>query len=296
MPWVAPGRREFRAACGFFHRHMELPPSAMPYNNQDTDMEEYVNAPGHYDKAADIAIEGTPYRILDKDGCRQLMIRGDDASVHSEMLLSAPDVLASAYARLMLNALPFAPRLDDVLLIGLGGGQQARFLYRRLPEARLVAVEADPDMVRIARTWFRLPPDDGRLSVVIGDGGSHVAAHPQCCDVLLCDGYDHTFNVPATLAGEDFYQACRRALRPGGVMAQHLDRRAGTWRASHLRMLQRIFVSHLELPVNESQSVLLLFQDACTRDYAALVQRARRLDALLDLELSAFIGSLALYR
>jgi spermidine synthase len=255
-----------------------------------------VTQSAHDGKAVETRIAGTPYRIVDSDGVRRLMTAGDESSRHSEMLLSAPDVLASAYTRVMLNALPFPARLDNILLIGLGGGQQTKFLYRRLPATQLVTVEIDPDIVRIARTWFRLPPDDGRLSVVIEDGGRYIAAHPGCCDVLLCDGYDQGFNVPASLAGEGFYLACRSALRPGGVMALHLDRRSHAWRATHLRVLQRIFAAHAELPVNERQSVLLLFRDEGGPEYAALRQRARYLDRLLDLDLSTFVGNFTLPR
>ncbi|SFV17506.1 methyltransferase domain-containing protein [Pseudoduganella namucuonensis] len=251
-----------------------------------------MNAPDRIDKIIEIPIAGTPYRVVDEDGWRQLMVMGNDASMHCEMLIRAPDVMASRYARLMMNALPFPPRLDDILLIGLGGGQQTKFLYRYLPGTRLVTVEIDAAVVDISRTYFMVPPDDERLTVVVDDGGRHVAAHPLCCDVLLCDGYDHTFNVPDSLAGEEFYRACERALRPGGVMALNLDRRSDAWRAAHLRLLRRIFDSHLELPVNENQSILLLFKRDREQDYPALLRRAKRLDELLDLDLASFIGSL----
>lgn len=251
-----------------------------------------MSAPDSIEKIIEIPIAGTPYRVVDEDGWRQLMVVGNDASMHCEMLIRAPDVMASAYARLMMNALPFPPRLDDILLIGLGGGQQTKFLYRHLPATRLVTVEIDADVVDISRNYFKVPPDDERLSVVVDDGGNYIAAHPQCCDVLLCDGYDHTFNVPDSLAGEDFYRACRRALRPGGVMAVNLDRRSDAWRATYLRLLKRIFASHIELPVNQNQSILLLFKEDRERDYLALQQRAQRLDELLDLDLRAFVAGL----
>lgn len=235
-------------------------------------------------------IEGTPYRIVEQGGLRRLMMVGDDVATYSEMLLGAPDVLVTATTRLMLNALPFAPRLDDILMIGLGGGQQARLLHRRLAATRLVCVDADPASVHIARSWFGLPPDDARLQVVIGDGEAYVNAHAQCCDLLLCDGYDP--QVPPVLASSGFYAGCHAALRPGGVMALHLDRRCPFWRSEQLRTLQHLFAHHIELPVDQDQSVLLLFRDAAGADAAAVMQRARALDALLDLGLGEFVARL----
>lgn len=251
-----------------------------------------MNTPERTQKIVEIPIAGTPYRVVDEDGWRQLMAVGNDASMHCEMLICAPDVMASPYARQMMKALPFPPRLDDILLIGLGGGQQTKFLYRHLPGTRLVTVEIDAAVVDISRTYFMVPENDERLTVVVDDGGSYVAAHPLSCDVMICDGYDHTFNVPDSLAGEQFYQACARALRPGGVMAVNLDRRSDAWRTAHLRLLRRIFGSHLELPVNANQSILLLFKHDREQHHAALLERAQRLDALLELDLASFIGSL----
>jgi spermidine synthase len=237
----------------------------------------------------EIPIEGTPYRIVDQNGYRSLMVKGNDMSVHSEMLLSAPDVLVLSYTRVMLHALPFSRRLDDILMIGLGGGNLTKFLYRYLPATRLATVEIDAQIVDIARTYFRLPPDSERLSVLVGDGRHYIETHPHCCDVLLCDGYDQTFNVPDSLTGEDFYRACYRALRPGGVIAINLDRRSDAWRVAHLRMLGKIFSSHMEIPVMDCQSVLLLFRDAPTESYAVRMQRARDMEASMELDLPASV-------
>lgn len=251
-----------------------------------------MSAPDIEAKIIEIPIDGTPYRVVDWNDSRMLMVKGNNDSIHSVMLLSAPDVLAPPYARVMLHALPFAPRLDDILLIGLGGGDLTKFLYRRLPATRLVAVEIDPHIVGIARSYFKVPPDDERLTVVVGDGRDYIETHSHCCDVLLCDGYDQTFNVPDSLSGEDFYRACYRALRPGGVMAINVDRRSDAWRAAHLHMLSRIFSGQMERPVVEGQSALLLFRDDQGKDYPAIMQRARDLEEMLELELPAAIDGL----
>lgn len=234
-------------------------------------------------------IDGTPYKVADVNGYRVLLTAGDETSAHSVMSINEPDALVLPYTRTMLSALALVPRVDDILLIGLGGGQQAKFIYRRLPEVRLVAVEIDHDMVNIARSHFSVPDNDERFSVVTGDGCEYVKTHPHSCEVLLCDGYDKTFNASSSLEGEAFYRACHRALRPGGVMALNLYLRSDAWRAAHLSMIGGIFPAHMEIPLSEEQSVMLFSRDPFDMDYRALMLRVNALEKRLALGLPATV-------
>lgn len=237
----------------------------------------------------EILIEGSPYRIVDANGYRRLMVLGDPLNAHSTMALAAPDVLVTPYKLAMLRALPLAAAARDILLIGLGGGQQAKFLRQRLPQARVVAVEIDPRVVQIARTYFHLAPDDAQFQVAVADGLDYVRKHPDSYDFILCDGYDAQFNVPPSLSGDSFYRACFRALRPGGMMALNLDRRSHTWRSTHLRRVGKIFGMHAEIPVKPYQSVLLLAREAFNMPYETLLRRATALESELDLGLPDFV-------
>ncbi len=210
---------------------------------------------------SDRAIEGTNYRIVDEDGCRHLMVQGNDRFRMSTMLLAAPDALVSSYTKDMIKFLAVKPQPRDILLIGLGGGQQAKFVHRRMPETRLVAVEIDPAMVRIARECFGVPPDDERLSVVVGDVATYVCDHPDSCDVILSDGYDHRFMLHDSLTDEDFYRACHRALRAEGMMAVNLHRKEPQWCLTHLSMLAQIFPMVMELNTHADQIVLLVVKE-----------------------------------
>jgi len=44
-----------------------------------------------------------------------------------------------------------------VLMIGLGGGSFAKFVYHRLPEAVTEVLEINPQVVAVARRLFELP-------------------------------------------------------------------------------------------------------------------------------------------
>jgi hypothetical protein len=57
---------------------------------------------------------------------------------------------------------PHWPR--SALLVGLGAGSLAKFIYRYLPDCRITVVEINPQVEFIARQFFKLPDDPRRLT------------------------------------------------------------------------------------------------------------------------------------
>ena len=137
------------------------------------------------------------------------------------MRISRPWDLELAYTRAMMACLLFRPSPEDVLMIGLGGGSLAKFIRRHRPDTRITAVEIDARVIAAARAHFEVPPDDDTLQVVEADGALYVRQHPASADVILLDGFDAGNQVEA-LATETFYAACRRVLKPRGVLVVNL--------------------------------------------------------------------------
>lgn len=147
--------------------------------------------------------------------------------IQSEMRLSRPHALVLSYARAMMCFALLAPRPRHILMVGLGGGSLVKFCHRHFPEARITVLEVRADVIAL-RTQFQVPPDDARLRVLhcdaadwlarAGAGATHASGD---VDVLLVDGFDAT-GLPAALTSASFYAHCRRALRPGGVLAANI--------------------------------------------------------------------------
>jgi spermidine synthase len=157
--------------------------------------------------------------IVDERGIRTLHL-GSQA-IQSRMRISRPWDLELAYTRAMMGFLLFQPAPQDVLMIGLGGGSLAKFIRRHRPQTRITAVEIDPRVISAARSHFELPGNDATLNVIEGDGALYVRQHPASADVILLDGFDAGNQVEA-LATQTFYAACRRVLRPDGVLVANL--------------------------------------------------------------------------
>lgn len=230
--------------------------------------------------------EETAY-VSERFGVRTLHIGSD--TVQSAMRLAHPNDLELSYTRSMMAFLLFVPAPRRALLIGLGGGSLAKFLYHRLPSAHVKAVEVSPQVVAIARNYFHVPANDPRLEIVVADGAEYIAREDAAADAVIVDGYDADAHAEE-LASKSFYAACRERLNPGGMFVVNLwggDRNFAT-------LLKRIEGAFPEgtlcLPAERPGNVIVFGfkDDPGPFDWKKLAARAERLEDDLGLEYPRF--------
>jgi len=141
-------------------------------------------------------------------------------TIQSRMLRADPERLLLDYTRTMMGFLLFAPAPARIAMIGLGGGSLAKYCRRRLPDADFTAVELSPEVIALRRE-FAVPEDDARFRIVCADGADFVRAAGPSPDVLLVDGFDSS-GQPRRLCSAAFYDDCRAALAPGGILVVNL--------------------------------------------------------------------------
>lgn len=164
---------------------------------------------------------GYTVEVKENNGLRTLHF--GSAWMQGAMRLDSPFDLVFEYTRVMMAALLLrgADFPKRVLLIGLGAGSQAKFLYRHRPSAHLTVVEIEPKVVDAAYESFLLPVDPARIEVVIGDGVEFVKTTELTFDLILVDGFnDHSH--PGDLNTLPFYKACRERLSDQGILAVNL--------------------------------------------------------------------------
>ena len=143
-------------------------------------------------------------RVMMLDGTFQVTEK--DEFVYHEMLDHFP---------LMSHESP-----KDVLVIGGGDGGTIREVVKHPEVERAVLCEIDPRVTAVAREY--LPSvaaglSDPRVEVLHEDGIKLVQDHEGAFDVILIDSTDPV--GPAVgLYSPEFYAACKRALRPGGIV------------------------------------------------------------------------------
>ncbi len=203
----------------------------------------------------------------------------DHRGMQSCMLRADPDALTLGYTRTMMGFLLFHAKPSHIGMIGLGGGSLVKYCYRRLPDARITAVEISPEVIAL-RERFHIQPDDGRLTVLCDDGARFVSVTDEQLDAILLDGFDAA-GFPQALGSDTFYADCRRRLSHGGVLAinflsddPHLGR--------YLSGLRRAFgaTSVALAPAEDSANNIIAFawnSDATLPSLETSIERAHRL-------------------
>ena len=228
--------------------------------------------------------------VSEQDGIRSLHLGSD--TVQSSMKLDDPYELVLSYTRAMMAFLLFRPRPEHVLMIGLGGGSLPKFVHKHLRETRTTVIESEPKVIAVARQYFHLPPDDERFVVQAAEGGAWVAAHPECCDVLMVDGYDRYEQVPE-LCSEDFYASARAALSDEGVLVVNLWSSDNRFDAC-LQRIESVFdaVVCVPAPKRGNMAVLAFRRSPGQPRWDDLRAAARSLQSLYGLEFLIFVEGL----
>ena len=230
--------------------------------------------------------------ISEKFGVRSLHIGSD--TIQSAMRIAKPNELEITYTRSMMAFLLFNPDPRQVQMIGLGGGSLAKFIYHRLPQARTVAVEVNPQVVAIARQFFHVPADDERLRIIVGDGAAYLHDSKLFADVIMLDGYDAEAQVEAlsTLA---FYRDCARVLGDSGILVVNLWGGDRNFTDCVGRISRAFNQSVACLPAGKPGNVVVLAfkQSPGQPRWEDLRRRAQALETTLGLEFTAFVRELA---
>ena len=146
--------------------------------------------------------------------------------------LADPARLVHVYTQAMMLACLLSPRVDDVLLAGLGGGSLARAFRAYRPDARIVGIEQREAVIEVARAWFDLATDR-RLRAEPGEAGDYLARSDRQFDLILSDLYLAEGVDPRQNQAGFLDNACRRLTSQGVlVINQWASEFAGNGEAS----------------------------------------------------------------
>ena len=169
--------------------------------------------------------------------------------------------------------------------LGLGAASLTKFCWRKL-RMKTTAIELNPQVVAACRLWFKLPADDTRLSVILGDAGE-VAAHERWhgqVDALQVDLYDHEAAAPV-LDSRQFYADCRKLLTDDGCMVVNLFGRDASYDASLARITAAFGSGAVWAfrPTREGNTIVLALRQPWHPERGELARRAETVETRWDL-------------
>ena len=204
--------------------------------------------------------------------------------VQGSMLIDAPFGIHLEYVQRMMSWLlfvePSTVSKRHAMQLGLGAASLTKFCWRKL-RMTTTAIELNPQVVAACRLWFKLPADDTRLSVVLGDA-AEVAAHDHWraqVDALQVDLYDHEAAAPV-LDSEAFYADCRNLLTDDGIMTVNLFGRSSSYEQS-LAKIRAAFGEDAVWsfrPTREGNTIVLALREPQHPTKALLAERAETIE------------------
>ena len=190
------------------------------------------------------------------DGTRALRF-GRNGVRQSLVKLGEPDYLGLPYTRVALTGLGLSEDVRRVLVVGLGGGTLPAFLRHHYPDAEIDAVDIDPEVAFAAKEYLGFK-EDARMRIHIADGRKYIEDVRQPYDAIFLDAFGSDA-VPSHLTTQEFLQAVRRAVAPGGVVIGNIwDRAYNRLYDSMVRTYRQVFDELFVLAVGDSGNRIVL--------------------------------------
>jgi spermidine synthase len=211
--------------------------------------------------------------VVDRGDYRYLRFGSPDGANQSIVSLSNPGSVPSRYIRIAVLAVVLTPKLDRMLMLGLGGGTYATLLHRHLPELAIDAVEIDPVVVEAAKGLFGVK-EDLRLRIHVQDGAKFIRNADRLYDLVFLDAYSGK-GLPRDLSSPAFFYAVRAKVADEGVVVLNLFKQRGR-EQSLLDMFQARFPHTACIRTSDDLNLVVFGKTAAMPSRAELTAAARR--------------------
>ena len=232
--------------------------------------------------------------ISEQEGIRSLHLNG--SMVQSAMRISAPNELELVYTQCMMGFLLFHPKPEKILMIGLGGGSLAKFIYHHMPDTRMTIIETNPQVIAAAFQFFELPEENERFEIITAEGDQYIAEKPNTADIIIVDGFDDDYQVPS-LCSQEFYNQTRQSLNRNGILVTNLLSRDKQLK-TYLQRLENSFNGHIIAMMAEIMGNLIVFafkNNPGKHSWKSIRKNALKLEKQYSLSFSEFVTKLQKY-
>jgi spermidine synthase len=238
------------------------------------------DAPGH-----------PPASITELRGIRYLHL--GTPWVQGAMRLSKPDAIELTYVQMMMMWMLFNEQPRHIVQLGLGSAALTKFCYHRFPDARVTAIELNPNVIAICADQFGLPSNDSRLDVREMNALAFVLdpAQHDTVNILQVDLYDQDARGPV-LDTPEFYQACADCLTEDGIMVTNVFGDFANY-DKNLQAMELVFDAVVWVPeAQDANIVVLAFKKSPSLDFSLLYERAAAIKTRYNLPAKSWVTGL----
>ena len=232
-----------------------------------------------------------PATVTEQRGIRYLHL--GTPWVQGAMRLAKPEAIELEYVQMMMMWMLFTTQPRHIVQLGLGSAALTKFCHHRFPEARVTAIELNPNVIAICGAQFALPPNDERLQVremnaldFVLDRANHASV-----DVLQVDLYDEQARGPV-LDTPEFYQACHDCLTADGIMTTNVFGDFASY-DKNLQAMELGFDAVVWVPELQDENIVVLaFKKSPELDFSVLYERAAAIKTRLNLPAKSWVTGL----
>jgi len=116
----------------------------------------------------------------------------------------------------------FKQKIDNILIIGGGGGIVARKFVTDDPNVVVDHVELDPRVVEVSHKFFHFETGP-HLRVHVEDGRNYIRRTTERYDVVILDAFTIGGQIPFHLTTLEFLKEIQQVLKPEGVLLANLN-------------------------------------------------------------------------
>jgi spermidine synthase len=232
-----------------------------------------------------------PATITEFEGVRSLHL--GTSWVQGAMRLAKPDAIELEYVQMMMMWILFIEKPRHIVQLGLGSAALTKFCYQRFPDAKVTAIDLNPNVIAICHALFGLPPNDRRLNVVEMNALDFVMdpANHGKVDVLQVDLYDEEARGPV-LDTPEFYQACADCLTPNGIMTVNVFGDYMNY-DKNFQHMELAFDAVVWLPeVHDANIIAVAFKQSPAIDFSELYERAAAIKKHMNLRAKSWVDGL----
>ncbi|MBP7283317.1 MAG: fused MFS/spermidine synthase [Leptospiraceae bacterium] len=169
-------------------------------------------------------------KVADYGTLRQLYFVRDNGeeALESTIDTNYPQNLFLLYTQTMFASFLINKDHKDILLVGLGGGGMVHFLNYYFPKVKMDAVEIDPEIVSIAKKFFKLK-DHPSTNIFTDDATNFIYTTQKTYDVIYMDAFlkptqetDST-GVAQKLKAPSFLQKLKTKLNKNGIVVFNIN-------------------------------------------------------------------------